>query len=382
MSIQNNTNLIKNNNALITAIKEKVNAYAPSVGVKLFETVEALNNDATIVEGDKAVVYDVITRIHQTGDSFRYLKFPANIVLPEVYTATNTRGYIRGVLVSETITISPTAFAVSPLGVTYTSEDGITYTRTDAGNEIMDLGEYCTLTVGTSYMNDLIPYFLTLVLDNFTGFYKAESGVDSNSFRMCPITGISFEIISQPTMTGELYPEYYDLAKIRAILSNIIADKGYSVNYMKMYLDSNKIPHLAITEQGGAYVSRVIAVCCDENLQSKGLSIKETGDVESTTIVIRDFTLDVDAGTYVDNGTFSPTDRGVQMLGVNALTHFVIGGLDVASTTTQIGSLSYSTGLSFGNEEIVRIDRPGRWYINELPAIDFYKSGLFYKQVG
>ena len=118
--------------------------------VKLFETVEKMQQDENPQDGDLAVVYKE-ELINVTAESeFDSCIFPNEVVLDEAFTD-NIYGRFRAVESSSSyfdgmVDMSSSSFRFDGYGesseirVEYESEDGITYTRTDGGDELQEFG--------------------------------------------------------------------------------------------------------------------------------------------------------------------------------------------------------------------------------------------------
>lgn len=116
--------------------------------VKLFETEQAMQADPNPQEGDLAVVYrNELEGI--TGDSeFSSCIFPNTVVLDEAFTGSISGafgGTEQGVTFAAVVEVSSSRFIFSDyveseIIAQYTSQDGITYTRTDGGEELQEFG--------------------------------------------------------------------------------------------------------------------------------------------------------------------------------------------------------------------------------------------------
>lgn len=134
--------------------------------VKLFETVEEMQADETAKEGDLAVVYKYKFNNIVAETRYDVVYFPEVVVLNARVESPITIGniffkpYIR-------ITSTVASFTMSGYTVTYTSEDGITYTRTDTlGNPLE--GIY----MSSSNWNDIIGYFVKTLEIYFGGVFR------------------------------------------------------------------------------------------------------------------------------------------------------------------------------------------------------------------
>lgn len=162
-------------------------------GVKLFETVEEMQADTTAQEGDLAIVYKKEKGNMTVNTQTQYITFPETVTLPEVITQEynncmlhSPEGDGRMLLIS----LSPTQFQAAGyimagmIIASYTSEDGINYTRTALGGTSgsgidpniidlpnpMDFGTlmYCDTP---DLWNDNFGYFMQINGD-FKGLYE------------------------------------------------------------------------------------------------------------------------------------------------------------------------------------------------------------------
>ena len=146
-----------------------------TTGVKLFETEEEMQADSTAQEGDLAVVYKYKFNNIVAETSYDIVYFPEVVVLNAKVESPITIGniflkpYIR-------ITSTAASFTMFSYTVTYTSEDGITYTRTDTlGNPLAGIH------ISSSNWNDIIGYFIKTLETYFGGVfrYNGEQYVDA-----------------------------------------------------------------------------------------------------------------------------------------------------------------------------------------------------------
>ena len=114
--------------------------------VKLFETVEEMQLDPSPNEGDLAVVYREEIQPIDENSEFDSCIFPNTVVLDEAFTESISGRFraIGGGWFDGNVDMSSSSFRFDGYGdkevrVQYTSSDGITYTRTDGGEELQEL---------------------------------------------------------------------------------------------------------------------------------------------------------------------------------------------------------------------------------------------------
>jgi hypothetical protein len=162
-----------------------------TTGVKQFSTIEEMQADPTAKEGDLALIYAASVQNAVVDSKFQTAKFPATVVLPEAFT-----DYVN-------VMYGPTDTSVSfdcwgqldesyfmmncytetgSIRIQYESSDGITYTRVDGGDEIVDFGTEIYYT-RPDYWNDVIGYFVQISSYSFGGLYM---GTDTGTYVIAP----------------------------------------------------------------------------------------------------------------------------------------------------------------------------------------------------
>ena len=159
-----------------------VNVPSGSGDVKLFETVEAMQADPNPSEGDLAVVYrEELIGVTEESE-FDSCTFPNTVVLDSAFSG-GIHGSFRGTDIGWTsgyIDMSSSDFSFSCLGfsshvnVEYTSQDGITYTRTDGGKELQEFGETIKWKDEDPF-DDVIGNFMKIGGKYFGGLYEYKS---------------------------------------------------------------------------------------------------------------------------------------------------------------------------------------------------------------
>ena len=210
--------------------------------VKLFETVEEMQLDPSPNEGDLAVVYrNEIQPV--TGDSeFSSCIFPNEVVLDEVFTD-SISGMFRAVDDSwfdGNVDMSSSSFRFDGFGetmvsVTYTSNDGITYTRTDGGEELQEFG---TIIKWGNYepWNDVIGNFMKIGGSVFEGIYEYNLDVvDKDNIWFARTNDISFDYNGSSISNVVCSNPYFESISTNSIVKIF--------NYLKLNanIDSNLI---------------------------------------------------------------------------------------------------------------------------------------------
>ena len=171
--------------------------------VKLFETVEEMQQDENPQDGDLAVVYKE-ELINVTAESeFDSCIFPNEVVLDEAFTD-NIYGRFRAVDSSSSyfdgmVDMSSSNFRFDgysesgEIQVEYESEDGITYTRTDGGEELQEFGVVIKWEDSGEGFNSVIGNFMKINGNYFNGLYKYGRGIDDETLLGARITETTLE---------------------------------------------------------------------------------------------------------------------------------------------------------------------------------------------
>ena len=149
--------------------------------VKLFETVEEMQLDSSPNEGDLAVVYrKEIQPIDENSESDSCI-FPNTVVLDEAFTESISGRFraIGGGWFDGNVDMSSSSFRFDGYGdkevrVQYTSSDGITYTRTDGGEELQEFGVVIKYEPMEPW-NNIIGNFMKIGGNYFDGMYEYKS---------------------------------------------------------------------------------------------------------------------------------------------------------------------------------------------------------------
>ena len=152
--------------------------------VKLFDTVEHMQADPNPSEGDLAVVYrEELTAVTEESE-FDSCTFPNEVVLDEAFTD-NIYGRFRAVESSSSyfdgmVDMSSSSFRFDGYGesseirVEYESQDGITYTRTDGGEELVEFGATIKWESWGGPFNSIIGNFMKIGGSVFEGLYNCK----------------------------------------------------------------------------------------------------------------------------------------------------------------------------------------------------------------
>lgn len=203
------------------------------VSVKLFKTVEALNADETIKENDLAVVYDGKFEDLKNGGTAMYAYFPKTVVLETPITESISINFSSG-----NGNIDATSMYLydynNRLNISYSSEDGITYTG--GSSSVMNIKGY---TFSCS-REDIIPAFIKTSTLNFEGIYKATTHKSNYVYNIANYSSLDSSNKFTYIYTGE----YADKLVLRDAL--LTAKKRWpSFDSFCFYLDENKNIYIA-----------------------------------------------------------------------------------------------------------------------------------------
>lgn len=155
------------------------------VPIKLFKTKEEMNRSTGNKEGDLAVVYREEIQPVTEESEFDSCTFPNTVVLKEAFTG-NIYGGFRAVdrkngRFDGNVDMSSSRFRFDGWGessqvrVEYTSQDGITYTRTDSGEELQEFGTTIKWVDWGDPFDSIIGNFMKIGGKYFGGLYEYKS---------------------------------------------------------------------------------------------------------------------------------------------------------------------------------------------------------------
>lgn len=210
--------------------------------VKLFETEEEMQADTDPKEGDLAIVYREEIQNATVDSTFSMAKFPAIVVLPEairedIYASVMYRAVDDSIMFDCWGNLDCSRFDMSiytdagSTRIQYESSDGITYTRTDDGEEIIDFGTEIYNAYPEEW-NDAIGYFIQAGGMYFESFNEYTVGLlDMTQVGLPALRDISFTVsgttISNITYAKENYYLLKDNDLIQSLLNKIKDDIGF-----------------------------------------------------------------------------------------------------------------------------------------------------------
>ena len=217
-------------------------AESGSGAVKLFKTEEEMQADTDPKEGDLAIVYREEIQNATSDSIFSVAKFPTTVVLPEAmtgYADIMYRAVDDSVMFDCWGSLNVNNFSMNcylesgSIRIIYESTDGITYTRTDGGEEIIDFGTeiYCAYP---DNWNDAIGYFIQAGGNTFDGLFEHKTNV-LNAMGAFSISVVNNEI-TDTTLTDVSIP----MSTLEAISQQIKTSRNLASVAFTVLLDANK----------------------------------------------------------------------------------------------------------------------------------------------
>ena len=325
--------------------------------VKLFDTVEHMQQDADAQEGDLAVVYGNEVQPVTEESKFDSCIFPNVVVLDEAVTSTTygsfgtvdmSMGYFDGF-----VTLSPTAYTIEgysdtgAINIQYTSSDGITYTRTDGGNDLVEFGVVIQWQPAYGQFKSDYGKFMLITSNYFSGFYKYTHYEDEDCIKLIPISGVSYDSSTNTYMydtSTEPIDKEISISAVYKVRNKLVADGilTSSTNYFTVFLNSN-LDVCVLISKGSSYSNNVIAL--DNNLNPVGMmSLSYPTDTTASTSSV--YKLDLENLTYTllaDNIIEKQVTAGTSSGGVWYYRSYT----DIASFCVSVYSSSYTVQDTF-----------------------------------
>lgn len=235
IALENKGQIVNNDIRTYASAITNIPSGSGSGDVKLFDTVEHMQADPDAHEGDLAIVYEEKLQFVTEDSEFDRCIFPNTVVLDEAFVddiycsfipVEGSSGWFDGM-----VEMSSSGFRFDGYGdigeirVEYESQDGITYTRTDGGDELQEFG---TTIMWGNYgepFNSVVGRFMKINISYFNAMYKSKYVSHSNILRSNVFI----------TTTGKLYklPTKFNFMKERAyaisISSSHIVDSVRSI---------------------------------------------------------------------------------------------------------------------------------------------------------
>ena len=384
-------------------------------GVKLFETEQAMQTDVTAEEGDLATVYNHTMAAYNGTSAVSGFVFPTTVTFD---TAISQSYSLRGDYYGDNISISATGslsatsmnltiFSRGRKAISYTSSDGLTYTKSGA-EDTLDFGEDCVIEWDN--WNDVFSPFMLCESYYYGGLYQYVLNVpDEESMSFKPLNKLSFTYASN-SISGVTYDSseeatltHYNLEKMMNIVKDIYSTEsitGPNTTFI-LFMDESDDIHCAIF----ASTYRLDGIAYNPSKTKLGLYSSNTSTASPFSSLAKCYTIDYENDSYtqdtITTSTFYTsasnqremiTSPMIKSLGFFGTGNNYSGEMKVSSNLDHsmyigVGTNPYTEGASNGSYKIGisgnAIDNKYLLAPSQLTTVseDVY-SGVFYGQNG
>ena len=336
-----------------------------SGGVKLFETEEQMQQDPNAKEGDLAVVYREEIKNMTADSQTQFLTFPETVTLPQALTesyscrlrATDLSKMFEGNIMLDQNSFQFDGFTdTGMIRVSYTSSDGITYTR----EEFMgDNGELTNpVDLGTSIhcemveeWNDNFGYFMQIGGNVFEGLFEYKSYTDSDIYLLDYST-----LTYSDKININVGKNIISLEKIKAIINSLNKKdyKYYDIAYDGTYYYI--LPYIQNASYTDTYydiTNNKMYFTISANAQSDSSYLESPAKIY---VVTNTFELDREIEVATLNepifkvSSSSKTDYKITEINLNNNTMFL--RIDNSSESIKFRNESFRYGRGIGNDVI------------------------------
>ena len=308
------------------------------VPVKLFKTKEEMNSSTGNVEGDLALVYKNEIQPITEESEFDSCTFPQTVVLKEAFTD-DIYGRFRAVdsssgMFDGDVSMSSSGFRFDGFGdtmvrVQYTSSDGITYTRTDGGEELQEFGTVIKYEPMEPW-NNVIGNFMKIGGNHFEGIYTYKN--DSWQLTPTQLTATSDYVYEQLLFYGKNGLESGRLG----IPDDSFADTTAEV-YNKIQIQYDNMEPRILTDDNKTIDTNIYFI----PVKKDGTPLLDTSNV---TKMITMFANCKNLTTIPELNTSKVTDMSSMFSGCEKLTAIPL--LDTSSVTDMGGMFNGCTNLT------------------------------------
>lgn len=304
--------------------------------VKLFETVEGMQADSEANVGDLAVVYREEIQPVTEESKFSSCIFPYTVVLSSKFTGNiygsfsevdSSSGYFNGnVQMSRTMFRFNGRTGSGSISVQYTSNNGITYTRT-VGDELQEFGTTIKWNSDYGEFNSIFGNFMKISANYFEGLYENKPYEDENELHWCDMQeSIITDSAITPKFTEEFIEPTYinDFIDKTRVLSRYDGDDYLPYLFITMNADKTKLHGYSRVIDRGTYdeyqpvdfdISYYRGKMYQKCMNSKGDTDYLTNqkvleyDISTGNITSSTYTEDLDIGTTTVYAYTEITDR-------------------------------------------------------------------------
>ena len=290
--LDKNTNLLPQNlkeGVTVLGVEGSLKVTGSDSNIKLFETVEDMNNDPNPKEDDLAVVYREEIQPFKEDTETQFITFPEQVILDEPFTG-DVYGMLRAVdesvMFNGQVMLSQSMFDFSGysgtgmIQVIYQSEDGITYTRQEFMGDSGDLTNPVDLGIVVKWepmepFNDVIGKFMLVGGNTFDGLYQyQEHNVNTKISYLDNIqySNDTSSVVYDLTKYIDLSP-YIDLINsfltkwnmLQNQISIIVTNDGIIIYGAQSDTGNNSHTNLICTDTGTHYIGLASSLSSIEN---------------------------------------------------------------------------------------------------------------------
>ena len=270
------------------------------VPVKLFKTKEEMNSSTGNVEGDLALVYKNEQQNMTADMEVTAITFPETVTLPAAFTDSaygRLRAVDSSVMFDGNCMLNKKSFSFDSwsesgmIRASYTSTDGITYTRTRLqGDNPIKLP---TAVKGdANEWNDNFGYFMQVGTSVFEGIYKYRTNLtDMSNFHFPKLSSLTFNDSNTPSIS-EWYDNYYTVDSLEFLCNKIIKEFSLTAYTPWFYLNNNQELCFITGSTTGPYIAGPLY---DENKNFLGIGSNDMS-YQGTMSTYR--ITDIATGTY------------------------------------------------------------------------------------
>ena len=242
-----------------------VNVPSGSGDVKLFDTVEHMQADSTAHEGDLAVVYREEIQPVTEESEFDSCIFPNEVVLDSAFSGDiygRFRAVDPSVMFDGMVDMSLSRFRFTGYGessqvrVEYESQDGITYTRTDGGEELQEFGTTIKWEDHGDPFNSVIGNFMKIGGNYFEGLFEYSKVNTNNQLTINPLSLNISDTTINLVQAGPIL-NYEILKSAAKYLSQFYTGDEFQFD---AYIDYDNKVHIIYAKSGYNSFTRVFVV--------------------------------------------------------------------------------------------------------------------------
>ena len=274
--------------------------------------------DQTQPEGMYGVVYGEEISPITNESEFSSCIFPNIVVLDEAFSSSIFGGFEAvdsGVWFDGMVDLSSSDFTFEswsgePLSITYTSSDGITYTRTDGGEELQDFGLQIKWNNSATW-NNVIGNFMQISINVYDGLYQYNMYNDKERIKFMPLSSIT--IAGSGSSTTFTWDETYDNAvyNIRTIreIVNEMWPLEYGSSNLYAYLTIDSSDNIVLLVGRRATVTTSIYSSNMRCLYNSSTQNYAISDLSTYDLVLDIWEIDVENHTYTKQTTLEPSTK-------------------------------------------------------------------------